>query len=880
MDDQLTEGLERLKVTIIPQNPGLGDQAGDNYHVDNANNNATLNIVDDTDATRGAESYYDGPYVKLILTDSLGNALATPAAASIMENGGKVYYQVQLVDRSTGNPYTALQDVTINLKATGLGTAVLNGAGTDYGFTSTGTGYSYNPATGVISITIPTGQKTAAFTGTAVGDNRAEGNEQVTVEITSVTNNEASVHPTVNTTTATIIDVPAVSVTVSAPEIYESNAVNTLGDAGASLPNTTTFTFTLSSASLDPITVPLNWATGTSAGMTNQDYTYSLDGGVTFKPLGTNLPASITFPAGTTSVTIKVMAADDSHSEINEILRVTLKPESGAAYAASHKYYVTTDPAKAAAGVTIIDDDNAPGQPDLDGPVLALYVLDSGSPVDTRTASVWEEAPIKTPAGGHPTGQISYRIQLLDHSGNAYSASRDASDGITVTLNLTGISTATYGSTVGTGDYYLTPSQFAPGVFQSFTPSNDGKGGVLVLKISPTSSYVDIPVNVVADRSTETGRIEYTTDGDGNIVANPIPDEGFSITIADTTGNESSVHASKNYVNTTTLEEFIETQVCIEKDHNGDVLEGQVAGYKIYLTQVTDEDVTVYVQVSSANPEDLESRLFEVTIPKGSLSAPLNVTIFNDTFSEGVESYNLEILGVKGGEAIINENRKSVTGTMKDDMNGPVVSISGDSTVHESPDYPGGGNGKATYTVTLADSPKTANDTHAPSEDMYITLKLEGITASVSGADADVKFALNNAGFNFSDPHVSLDRINGDGTVRIKIAGGAGGFGQGDSGSSSFTFTVDVTDDALSEGRESFKVSITGVEGSEATVGVASKTTEIVDDTEDGAQYLDGPFIHLTGETVVSEAQSEASYTLTLRDASGNIIPAGRYFRM
>ena len=292
---------------------------------------------------------------------------------------------------------------------------------------------------------------------------------------------------------------------------------------------------------------------------------------------------------------------------------------------------------------------------------------------------------------------------------------------------------------MGTGDYYLLASQFAPGVFQSFTPSNDGKGGVLVLKISPTSSYVDIPVNVVADRSTETGRIEYTTDGDGNIVANPIPDEGFSITIADTTGNESSVHASKNYVNTTTLEEFIETQVCIEKDHNGDVLEGQVAGYKIYLTQVTDEDVTVYVQVSSANPEDLESRLFEVTIPKGSLSAPLNVTIFNDTFSEGVESYNLEILGVKGGEAIINENRKSVTGTMKDDMNGPVVSISGDSTVHESPDYPGGGNGKATYTVTLADSPKTANDTHAPSEDMYITLKLEGITASVSGADADVK---------------------------------------------------------------------------------------------------------------------------------------------
>ena len=261
IDDKLTEGNERLTVSLKPETDDASNH--DKYRVAPANNTAGATIVDDTQpwpagagannqepAWHNAPQSLDGPYVKLILTDSLGTPLATPAAASIMENGGKVYYQVQLVDRVTGNPYTALQDVTINLKATGLGAAVLNGAGTDYGFTSTGTGYSYNPATGVISITIPTGQKTAAFTGTAVGDNRAEGNEQVTVEITSVTNNEASVHPTVNTTTATIIDVPLVSVSLSDSSMFESAGHGTL-------PNEATFTFNLSSSVPQATTINL-----------------------------------------------------------------------------------------------------------------------------------------------------------------------------------------------------------------------------------------------------------------------------------------------------------------------------------------------------------------------------------------------------------------------------------------------------------------------------------------------------------------------------------------------------------------------------------------------------------------------------------------------
>ncbi len=874
-DDALTDNLEKLKVTIKPQN-GLSDQPGDNYHVADGtgglNNNAAVTIIDDTDATRGGDVYHDGPLVQLLLTNSGGTPLGDPTATSIMENGGTVYYRVQLVDRGGVHPaYNALQPVTVELDATGLGTAVLNGNGTttftDYGFTVPGG--SYNPATGKITVTIPAGQNHIDFTGKAVGDNRAEGPEDVHLAISKVTGNEASIDAAHNTATATIVDVPAISVSVDNPSIYESDEANTLGAGGTSLPNVAVFTFELSSTSQNSITVPLNWTTGTSAGMTNKDYTYSINGGPA-QTLGTNLPTNITFPAGTTRVTITVTAADDSHSEGDEKLTVTLLPQSGASYLPAHGYYVSTEPGKASTSTTIKDDTAEPGQPHVDGPVLGLYVVDSGnSAQDIRQASVWEEAPVKTPSGGNPAGQITYRVQLLDHSGNPYAGTRTAGeDDITVTLTLNGISTAAYGSTAGTGDYYLLASQFAAGVFQSFTPSGDGKGGALVLKIPAGSTSVDIPVNVVADRNTETGRIEYTTDGAGNIIEQPIPDEGFSITLSGVSGNEASIHDQKNYVDTNILEEFIETQVCIEKDHSGAVLEGQQAKYVVYLTQATSEAVTVYVKVSSNNPEDLDSPLFEVTIPAGQTSMPLYVPIFNDTFSEGTESYNLEILGVRGGEAIINENRKSVTGTIDDDMNGPVVTISGDALVHESPEYPGGGGGHAVYTITLSDSPKTADDTHVPSENMYITLRLDGVTADVSGARADVAFALDTAGFNFSDPRITLDRINGDGTVRIKVAGGAGGFD-----GNSFNFSVNITDDALSEGRESYRVTIVSVEGSEATRGGAvSATTTIVDDTEDGTQYLDGPFVHLTGETVVSESKLSAEYTLTLRDAAGNII--------
>ena len=122
------------------------------------------------------------------------------------------------------------------------------------------------------------------------------------------------------------------SVTVDHQHIYESNTANSLGEGGASLSNEATFTFTLNSPSLDPITVPLDWSHST--GMTTGDYKYVING-VTYGP-NQALPASITFPAGQTSLTIKVIAYDDAHSEGDETLRVTLKPQSVSSYDPAH----------------------------------------------------------------------------------------------------------------------------------------------------------------------------------------------------------------------------------------------------------------------------------------------------------------------------------------------------------------------------------------------------------------------------------------------------------------------------------------------------------------------------------------------------------------
>ena len=869
-DDHLSEGPGSVSVAVDEQG-GVYAPANLYRLSQNASEcTASTTIVDDTNFSfagheNGAK--LDGPLVRLVLTDGSGNELSTPDAVSIRENGGEVHYRLELVDRADGvTPYTARENITVSLDVAGSNGLEFTGPGKDFSLdlSACPNGSIYNPGTGELTIVIEQGSRHTDFTGTSAGDNRPEGDETVSVTVAGVDGNESSIAPGHGSATATIVDVPMVSVAVGQPLIYESNAPNALGPGGAALGNTAVFTFTLSSASLDAITVPLDWATGTSATLTSVDYTVWVNG-----VPQTGLPSSITFPAGTTSYSLTVIATDDRLSELDESLQGTLKHQGGAgSYNASHGYCVDAGAGKSAA--TTIKDDTSPGAPEanLDGPKVALYVLDKTNTTvqDTRSAAVWEDAPTEQSPGDIPVGAITYRVRLENPDGSAYDGQREE---ISVTLKLEGLGGANYGNTPGAGDYWLdTAAQIAAANgLAADKVSVIAATCEVTFAIPAAKGYVDLKVNIVADNLTERDRFDYREESDGTITTIPLPDESLKVSLVETSGNESALHDTKTSINTDILEESVSVQVEINAVNAANIKEGQQAEFNIKLSNAAQEAVTVFVRVSSGNPEDLDGRLFTVEIPAGQTAKSFTVPIFNDTYSEGTESYTLEIFDVRGGEAVINPSKYTATGTIVDDMNGPVVGLeAGDHGLSTSEHI-----GEAGYTVTLND-PAGFPGNHVPSEDMFITLKLDGLTATATGTDADVIWN----GIVFDDPRISVDSINGD-TIRIKVPAGFE--------KTAFGLTVKIVDDALSEGTETYTVTITKVEMSEAVIDQNHKSvaTEIIDDTAivsdpqfsgDPNAYLDGPYVWLSGTTVISESAGSAEYRLELRDEFGNTVTA------
>ena len=606
----------------------------------------------------------------------------------------------------------------------------------------------------------------------------------------------------------------------------------------------------------------VDWS-GSSVNLTTGDYMLVIDG--TPWPTGTPLPDTIVFGEGKSSVTVKVVALDDKLSEGLETIKVELKPDSGSGYSTGHNYKVTDDTSKQTAKTDLHDDtDSGLGDPVpyMDGPTLSLYVVENNTAVDSRTASVWEDTPVYESDGGAPSGSITYRVQLEADDGTPYPAGGER-EPITVSLTLSGLGGAAYGESGG--DYFLTATDFPSGVFKSFDPAT----GKLVLEIPSGSNYVDIPVHIVSDTYTERNRVTYKVENGQVILDEVFPDEQFKLTLDEAKDNEARINQDKKEVTTDILEEIIATQVQIGHRDPANITpteEGQDALFTVSLTKPTTEKVTVWVKVSSNNPEDLVERLFEVEIPTGSTSKNLDVTIFNDTFGENIEDYTLEILRVVGGEAIINEDRKSVTGQIKDDMNGPVIEISGDAAVQES-------CGQAGYTITLGDTVKTPGlGCEIPSQDITITLELQGATDDAAWPETVADLHLTGTGVRVHEdclgPNGTLKPL-ANGSIKIVVPEG---FDEG-----SFGFKVDIVDDALTEEAKDFFVVIDKVEGSESVKGSSSSAkTTIHDDTDYGnggsEALLDGPFVHLTGDVIVSESGGAANYTITLRDAQGTII--------
>ena len=932
-DDALSEDRETIKVTINSPSGGaagsyfVGDGTADSGYLGGS---ASTVLVDDTDVGGG---FLDGPIARVVATDASGGILrdtgGNPLSVSdVRENAGTVHYKIALFEADGVTLYNGEREavtVTFSLEGTGEADIRVNqGSPTgawDMNFSLPGTVTDNND--GTYTVTIPKNSDGYRFSATVNADTLSESGEGIALKVTKTEGNESAPYggEFSGYLTGEILDVPVLAITRDPsdhPGYYSEN----MDDA-------VLYAITMSTAAPKDMVVRVQLSGQVTLTGTNADVDLSAvvvkDGNgntltVTQTTVGGKPVLLIQVPDGAEGpLSLSIPIIDDDLDEDNETITATLLPEIDGA--ATDLYRVTLDAAKQSATSTIVDDTQPwpgasgtepPGHGTLSGPTLVLECVKTSGTLanktehyvndrDNRDVEVFEKVESK--------GKIVYRVSLEDDGGHVANTTQDVV--VTIRVDLHG--DIAYGDQPITGDFYFDTAAIKaatgnkPVTVSAVQTDAVGPYVELTFTLPAGTSSVEIPVWIVQDQLTETNRWLYDQYGqpvgENGIVlpegADLIkkPDESFTLTVTKAKGNETRIDANYESVHTRVTEEADGIQVSIDTLNGLDIAvkENQPITFEVTLSQKADEDVIVILKptagrdglsYTNAGPEDFAGSKLTVTIPKGQEKVTHTIYPNNDTLYEYIEKFGLTIDKVIGGEAVPDPSKQTIYGTLQDDMNGPVLNLTADSaTVMESTGLHT--DNTASFTLELTGANRM------PSEDMLVTLRL----GQPSGSDpADVKWDaalldLPPAPAGWQGPWLHVDSVNGNDLVLFVPKGYTG-----INGDCKIPFKVVVIDDALSEGPETFSVSITGVTGSEATTGKAGDSVTITDDTNrpditDPNTILDGPFVHITpapyvngGEYAytnadgsvmyVSESGGSAHYYLTLRDENGTIVAA------
>ncbi|MDL2316389.1 Ig-like domain-containing protein, partial [Desulfovibrio sp. OttesenSCG-928-A18] len=741
--------------------------------------------------------------------------------------------------------------------------------------------------------------------------------ENFVVSIGSVQGNEACFDGTAKT--VTIIDVPTVSIVASATHYSES-------PPGGQTHNEMVFTLNLSSPALEDIKIYLAWS-GQGANHASQNSDYKMPAGY---------PGHVLIARGETSATLRVPIIDDNRSENNEGLRVSIRHENSADKVGNN-YHVSTSQGRA--DVVIVDDTKAwpaeggtcPPQHEagaayarLEGPIVSISAISGNENIaggSRHTAKQLENDSRYDGDDRNPIvlenvnneSRIVYRVDLSAREGGAFSSTEE----ITVALTIAPRDgqygpeyNASYGKTKG--DFYLDTDALdaargsGPGSIKSYTFQE--ATGELTVTLNAGSTGFELPVIIVPDDLTEVGREKFSAD---NSSSEAIPDEAFVITITGVNGNEAALDQNGGHKITTIIDEDHEGLfVSLLEYSGGAIKEGETAHFTVQLSRIAVEDVVVVLtpkqkpgsscssETHPAEYDDFDGASLSVVIRKGSDHADVPVKIFNDTFSEGLEEFIVEITYVSGGEATINPDQYWTNCIIDDDMDGPVVGIrhvaGGSGVFYESRLNEQGELVKegATFTLTLGNKAGSPAQNAIPSEAMTVTLKLESAGGGADLADFD----WTKAGFSILDegaePRITDYSVNDDGSISIVIPEGY----TGPNKDGTVNFNIRIKDDVFSEPDEAFSIRITEVKGSEGTrsASAPSVSAVIVDDPtlvqngkdgnidyspEEANLLLDGPYVTLRGTRFVSESATadygrDAMYTVELRDENGALYKA------
>ncbi|MBV9495282.1 MAG: right-handed parallel beta-helix repeat-containing protein, partial [Acidobacteria bacterium] len=810
----------------------LSNPSSQTITVNYATSNGTAIAGSDYTATSGTLSIPAGTTVVTIPVSVLGDTvneanetfsvtLSSPtnatigtasAIGTIVNDDAQPTLSIGNVSQNEGNSGTTSFTFPVTLSAASGQTVTVNYA-TAAGTATSGT--DFTPASG--TLTFAPGVTTQNVTVQVTGDTVNEANETFTVNLSTPTN------ATIATGTGT-------------GTIVNDDAQPTLSIAGVSQAegnsSTTAFTFAVTLSAASEQTVTVNYATSDGSATAGSDYTAT--------------SGTLTFAPGVTSQNVTVLVNGDTTKEPNETFQVTLTSPSNATIAT------------ATATGTIVDDDTAPtlsiGNVTLaegnSGTTTFSFPVTLSAPSGQTVTVNYATANGTAVAGsdyGATSGTLTFAPGVTSQVVNVPvtgDTTNEADETFTVTL--TAPTNATIATATGTGT--IVNDDGAPVLSIADASQAEGNSGMspmvfTVMLSTPSEQTVTVnyatsdgTANAGSDYTATTGTVTFAPGVTVQTISVPIigdttnePNETFTVTLS---GATNAAIGDGSATGTITNDDSGPT-VSIAGVSQAEGNSGSTSfNFPVTLSQASALPVTV--QYSTANGSatagsDYVATSGTIVFNPGETSKVVTVAVTGDTTSEPNETFLVTLSSPTNaslGTAV-------ATGTIVDDDAAPVLTIDNVSQAEGN-----SGTTPFTFTVNLS----------APS----------GQTVTVSYATA------NGTAVAGSDYGAT------SGTLTFAP------------GVTSQTVTVPVTGDVTNEANETFTVTLSSA--TNAAIATATGTGTIVNDdavptlsiapasqAEGNSGLTNMPF------TVTLSAPSEQTVTVNYATANGTAIAGSDY---
>jgi hypothetical protein len=660
------------------------------------------------------------------------------------------------------------------------------------GSATNGVDYQNIPA----SVTIASGESTATLTIAPIDDALVEGSE--TVLITLNPSDDYSIGSDDDATVTIADDDQSQVVTLNVTDAQATEG----GGSGA-------ITVSRTGSVQDDLVVQLS-VSGSAANGVDYD----------------TIPATVTIPGGSTSVTISVTPINDAAVEGDETVTLTLQPNE--AYSLGDTTQGT---------VTIVDNE-------LEEPQVTILATDANASEDGntgtftvfRTGSTDGELVVNYSVTGSATGGADYNA--IQNSVTIPAGSSSANITITpisddtaegseqVTLTLMDDQAYNLGD-ADTATVTITDDPALPEVSLSATDATafepGGTGTFTITRVGSTEQDLTVQVQIAG---TAANGVDYdnlnTTvtipagSSTATVTVNPIDDgdvEGDETVILSLVDDAGYNLAGQSSDTVTIADGDVPTIVSIVASDDTATEGDGNAVFTVTRTGSTAQDLTVEFTVTGAatNGADYQTITTTVTIPAGESTVDVTVVPINDAEVEGDETVILT-LNPSGNYTLAQQAQ--ATATIQDDDSLPVVTIAAtDSSASE-----GGDAGSLVITRT-------------GSTDQPLTVQFNITGAATNGVDYQT---LQN-------------------TVTIAA------------GESTAQITVTPIDDDTFEGNETVIVTLTDTEG--YSVGGQNTATVTIQDNDTQA-----PTISVTAsDDVATEAGDGGTFLITRSDTDGDL---------